>query len=94
MQAPLDGPDELTRTYNLMRNTRNAERWTAEEWLRLGRAYRAGAWDVTPDEWTEQQLREALRKRNPLAPQWGYKSGPENAYTGLHPIDGAPMVTK
>lgn len=87
---PLEGTEELRRTLTLASNTRGAERWTTLEWLALGRAYRASGWDVTPDEWTARQVREALSKRRPLTPQWdGDTSRPCNDL----PMTGGPRLT-
>ena len=67
----------LERAHNLSRNTRDADRWTAEEWLRLGDAYHASEIDFTPCQWTEEQVAAALaygevprwdEDLNPIAP--------------------------
>jgi hypothetical protein len=73
------GPDDLRAACNLAGNTRDAERWTAEEWLRLLRAYRASEWDYTPDEWTDRQVAEALHPIAPLAPRFS------DDYVALYP---------
>lgn len=66
---------QLGLTLNLSNNTRAADRWTAHQWLRLYRAYATCDWDYTPCQWSPGQLREALRKTNPLAPQFD-ENGP------------------
>ncbi len=52
--------EDLQRCLNLAKNTRDAERWTALQWLKLYAAYKACAWDVTPDEWSPEQVEAAL----------------------------------
>lgn len=58
----------LEGAYNLSRNTENADRWSAEEWLRLYDCYKACDWDFSPDEWTERQVDEALK--HGIVPEW------------------------
>lgn len=80
MSLPLDSHDELHRALTLAGNTPGRERWTAEEWLRLARAFQASGWDITPDQWSPRQLREALHKRRPLAPAWVQAPLPETRF--------------
>jgi hypothetical protein len=67
-QAKIEG------IYHLSRATRDAYRWTAEEWCRLYDAYKASGWDITPDEWTEWQVRDALWFG--IAPDWDENGEP------------------
>ncbi len=54
--------DDLERCRNLGRNTRDADRWSAVEWLKLYAAYQGSGWDVTPDDWTQDQIEAALER--------------------------------
>lgn len=53
--------DELRRAVNVANNTRDPERWTGLQWLKLYAAYQACGWDITPDEWTEEQATAAIQ---------------------------------
>ena len=44
------------------------DRWTASELLHISRAYSLCAWTYAPHEWTEDQLRAAVRGETP--PRW------------------------
>lgn len=65
--------DRLAGAFALSQNTKNQQRWTAEEWLKLYDAYKVIDWDFTPDEWTEQQVADALAG---LVPQWDDNENP------------------
>ena len=60
--------DILASAYHLSRNTVDAERWTAEEWIKLARAYRECGWDLTPDRWAPWQVELCLAED--LTPEW------------------------
>jgi hypothetical protein len=59
--------EKLERAFNLARNTRTdtVDEFTPEEWIKIHRAYARGEWDLTPDEWTDRQLREAIEGHSP-----------------------------
>jgi len=60
--------ERLTRAYNLSRNTCNADRWTAEEWLRLADAYAACDYDYTPCQWQAWQINDLFE--HGIIPTW------------------------
>lgn len=60
--------DILASAYHLSRNTVDAERWTAEEWVKLARAYQACGWDLTPDRWAPWQVAAVLA--DGTVPRW------------------------
>lgn len=80
----MSGTYDLRRALALAENTLDADRWTAEEWLRLSRAYAASEWDICPHDWTGRQVREALNKRRPMAPNWDGDPS--------RPCNGKPMT--
>ncbi len=51
--------------------------FTPEQLLKLHDAWTATAWDFRPDQWSERQVREALRG---VVPQWN-AGGEEPVYT-------------
>lgn len=55
---------------NLFGNTLEGfnQQYTAEELLKIYRAYKASGWDITPDDWTARQVRRALTAGE--APDW------------------------
>lgn len=61
--------NDLRKCHNLLRNTRNADRWTAVEWLQLHAGYAACGWDLTPDTWAWWQVEACLNSG--VVPQWG-----------------------
>lgn len=70
MNSPKEVPDingldyeALRRCRALADNTRNADRWSAVEWLWLYSAYKACGWDYTPDEWSQAQVDAVLMDR-------------------------------
>jgi hypothetical protein len=65
---PEFGIDELRRTVRLLSNCSETfnTRFTAEQLLKIGDAYRRCGWDITPDEWTEAQLKAALAGKTPV----------------------------
>ncbi len=67
--------EQLRRCVNLANNTRDAERWTAEEWLKLYAAYKASDYDFTPDMWTKEQVEAALASP-PIVPRWDEDGNP------------------
>lgn len=72
----MTGIEELRRAVNLFGNTRedfNTD-YTAEELIKIYRAYKASGWDITPDEWTQKQVDHALRKGR--APSWDDNGNP------------------
>jgi hypothetical protein len=62
MNAPLNGIEELRIAVRLFNNCRESfnERYTAEQLLLLYRAYARSDWDITPDEWADDELDAAL----------------------------------
>jgi hypothetical protein len=78
--------ERLRKTLALCGNTRDADRWTAEEWIKLSMAYGEASHDFTPDDWTETQVSEALQA-SPLAPRWE-----EDAEGTAQPVAGKPFV--
>jgi hypothetical protein len=40
-------------------------RYSFDELVKLYRAFRACGWEITPDEWTDRQVKEALRGKVP-----------------------------
>lgn len=42
-----------------------ASRFTEKQLVTLWLAYRACGWDITPDSWSEQQVKDALKGRAP-----------------------------
>ncbi len=52
--------DDLRTLVNVAGNTRNADRWTAEEWIKLYEAYKACEYDLTPDRWSYHQTQAAI----------------------------------
>ncbi len=60
--------DDLRACVTLANNTDGADRWTAEEWLKLYAAYQASEWDRTPCQWSEEQIEQALE--HGIAPEW------------------------
>lgn len=74
MSEPVDRLGfRLDGAYNLSRNTRDRERWTAEEWLKLYDAYEACGWDYAPCQWAAWQVEDVLKRG--LVPQFDY-TGP------------------
>jgi len=61
--------EAIERCRNLTRNTRDPERWSALEWLKLYACYAACEWDLTPDEWSADQVEAALKYGT--VPTWG-----------------------
>ena len=68
--------DSLRNVVALAGNTRGADRWSAFQWLRLYVAYSESGWDLTPCRWSERQIREALRAKNALVPQFNDDESP------------------
>lgn len=77
------GIEELRSAVNLFNNCREgfnlSERnaFTAEHLIMLYRAYQISGWDITPDEWTDTQVKQALEGK---APRF------EETRQGLHAI--------
>jgi hypothetical protein len=76
-----NGADEMrliVRNMNRARESFNSE-YTSEELLQLYRMQWASGWDISPDQWTPRQVREALAGR---APQWDENEQPRYAPSG------------
>lgn len=43
------------------------QRWTVDQLIVIHRMWIESGWDIFPDQWTERQLREALRG---IPPNW------------------------
>ena len=58
----MDGIDELKALAYVLGHWRDdfARKFTAEQLLVLFRVFRAGKWDICPDQWSERQVQEAL----------------------------------
>lgn len=59
----MTGIEKLRRAVTLFSNCTETfnERWTADELLKIYAAYHASGWDITPDQWSDDQLMAALR---------------------------------
>lgn len=73
MSATAESPSGRTGIEDLRRLVMNfnycresfLERFTIAELVKLHHAHQGCAWDFFPDQWTERQVREALRGRIP-----------------------------
>lgn len=63
------GIDELRGAVALFGNCNESfnQLHTAEDLVKLWRAYKASEWDFAPDVWTKRQVEEALAGK---APEW------------------------
>ena len=59
---PLAGIEALRQAVNLFSNCTESfnERWTPAELLALFEAYARSDWDIPPDQWTEEEIADAL----------------------------------
>lgn len=86
MTTKPEGLNRLERACSLMNNTRTDAivEWvgrsavrlcdlSAEQWLRIYDAYHECGWDFTPDQWTDWQIKGALRG---VVPQWDENERP------------------
>lgn len=57
------GAEELRLIVRNMDNCNESfnDRFTAEELIKIGRAWLASEWDISPDEWHEEQVQDALK---------------------------------
>ncbi len=71
----LVGIEELRKAVNVFDNCRESfnDRFTMTQLITLWRALHLCEWDITPDEWSERQVNEALRG---IVPQFRDYSGP------------------
>lgn len=62
MSEELTGAQKLRQAVNLINNCQESflDQYTAEQLLALYVAYKRSGWDITPDQWTERQVIEAL----------------------------------
>jgi hypothetical protein len=65
VKDPKTGIEELRIAVRLFNNCRESfnERYTLEQLILLYRAYARSDWDITPDEWTDDELAAALAGR-------------------------------
>ena len=61
--SPETGGDKLRALASWLDNQREdfVSRFTAEELLKLFTVYRSCEWHITPDDWSERQVRAALK---------------------------------
>lgn len=59
----LTGAEELRKALNVINGMRESfnDRYTAAQLITPWRALHACEWDITPDEWSDRQVNEALR---------------------------------
>jgi hypothetical protein len=73
MAEQMTGIDELRMCVDALNGCREdflaavRDPFSAEDLLKIWRAWRASEWDFYPDQWTPRQVREALRG---IAPRW------------------------
>ena len=63
------GAEELRLIVSNMNTTSETfnDRYTLEQLVQIGRMLLASEWDIYPDQWTDRQVREALKG---IPPQW------------------------
>lgn len=56
------GIEQLRKAVNLFNNTREGfnERFSAHELISIAQAYTRSEWDITPDQWTTEELQDAI----------------------------------
>lgn len=64
-------------------------RFTVAELLKLRAAWKLAEWDYYPDQWTEHQVKEALRGR---VPQWDENGRPFERPRARRKLAGVVMV--
>ncbi len=63
----MTGADELRKIVRAMDDTREGfnDRYTAEQLVAIYRAMFASGWDIYPDQWSAEQVEDALRGEVP-----------------------------
>lgn len=71
----LSGANLLRRTANIIKNCNETfnQRFNAEDWIKLGQAFIDSEYDILPDAWSEEQIKECLTFR--ATPKWQEVSG-------------------
>lgn len=88
LSGEMTGAEDLRAAVRLLNNCREQflDGYSAEQCLALARAWRRAAWDVRPDEWTEEQVAIAIAGGTP---EWADDGTPLGARTygpdGLDP---------
>lgn len=79
--------DTCRESFNMATGDKDRD-WTAEQLLKLWRAMRASGWDISPDQWTDKQLKQALRG---IAPDFRQPTHVERALN-LRAADTVPLI--
>ena len=79
MSVKMVGIDELRTAVEALNNCNETflnggqKPFTAEQLLKIWRAWKACAWDIFPDQWTDRQVKRALRG---IVPTWDAEMKP------------------
>lgn len=75
IKLTLTGIEKLRRAVNILDGCNESfnQRFTQEQLLKLVEIHLAGDWLFTPDEWSEQQISEALAG---IVPDWNHDETP------------------
>lgn len=77
LSMDIDGLRSMVNLFNNCNETFN-QRFTIEDLVKLYKAYKASEWDIPPDQWTEFQVRAALKYGTP--PEWDENENPIEAH--------------